>query len=115
MQLPVGRNVHKRPIAAAPKHQRPAAVQEAINAADGARVPSGVELDWADKHFVGAEGVGAVAVVDDVERVDDVALRFGHFFAVWGVDITVVNQLLDWFAERQVAEVGKKLTPKANV
>ncbi len=73
------------------KNKVPTTVEEAIDASYRARVPSGVELDWADKHFVGAESVGAVAVVNNIERINNVTFTFAHLFAIWGVDVAVID------------------------
>lgn len=97
------------------EHQGPAAVEEAVNATDGAGVPSGVLVIRADEHFVSAESVGAVAVVDDVERVDNIAFTLTHFFAIGGVDVTIVKQTFDWFAEGEITLVGEELAPKTNI
>lgn len=69
----------------------------------------------ADEHFVSAESVGAVAIVDDVERVDDIAFAFAHFFAVGGVDVAVIEKLLDGLAEGELALVGEEFAPEADV
>ena len=66
------------------------AIKEAIDAADAAWVPSGVEVVWADEKFVGSQSIGAVAVVDNIERVDDVAFAFAHFFAVGSINVAVI-------------------------
>lgn len=93
----------------------PTAVEEAIDTADRAGIPGGVELDGANEHFVGAESVSTVAIINDIEWVDDITFRFTHFFAIWGVDVAVINQLFDGFAEWEIAFISKELTPKANI
>lgn len=93
----------------------PAAIQEAIDSADSFGVPGGVLVVGVDEHFVSAESVGAVAALDNFEWVDDIAFRLGHFLAVGGVDVAVVEELLDRLAERQIALVGEELTPEANI
>lgn len=95
--------------------ESPTAIEEAENATDGLGVPSGVLVIGADEHFVSAQSVGAVTTIDDFERVDDVTLGLGHFFAVGGVDIAVVEEFLDGFAEREVALVSEEFAPEADV
>lgn len=90
-------------------------IQKSVNATDGARIPGSVHVVGTDKHFVGAQSVGAIAVIDDVEGIDDVALAFAHFFAIRGVDIAIIKKVFDRFAERKVAHVGEEFAPKADI
>ena len=97
------------------KAERPAAIQEAINPTDSFSVPSGILIVRTDEHFVGTEGVGAIAAINYFQRVDHIPLGLGHFLAVGSVDVAVVEELFDGFTEGQVALVSEELAPEADV
>ena len=95
--------------------ERPAAIQEAINPADSLSIPSGILIVGTDEHFVGTEGVGAIAAINYFQRVDHIPLGLGHFLAVGGVDVAVIEEFFDGFAEGQVALVSEELAPETDV
>ena len=68
-----------------------------------------------DEHFIGAEGIGAIAAFDHVKRIDDIALAFAHFLAIRSIDVAIIEKFFDGLAEGQVALVGEEFAPKANV